>query len=217
MLECLRTLYPDLHTAVDTYAEALTQPPATRPMASEEGHLVAQIVEFVTADKRFGGRLASELIRTLFPHAEGRLPTKPGWPTSARPATGGVGWPAGLTFYLTHELPPGVAAAGAVRAIVDAFGDEKALRRAFDRLADDRLEEALTRIWEPAQTIAADAVAASVQVLLELFPRLRTGRRGMLDFGSEFAITRPVLINTPLPAEPHPRLDPKSRFPAVLM
>jgi len=193
VMECLRTLYPDLHAAVDTYAEALTRPPATRPTATDEGHMVAQIVEFLAADHRFGGRLAADLVRTLFPHASGRLPDTQGWPTSGTATTGGIGWSNGLTFYLTHELPPGVAPGGAVRSIIDAFGDEDALRHAFERLPDDRLEDGLTRIWEPAHTITADAVAASVRVLLELFPRLRAGSRGMLDFDAQFAITRPVL------------------------
>ena len=193
VLECLRTLYPDLHGAVDTYAEALTTPPARRPNDGEEEHRINQVAEFVSVDQRFGGRLATELVRSLFPQATGRLPNTQGWPTSGTPAVGGVGTPAGLIFYLTHELPPGVAPAGLVRGIIDALGDEQTLRRAFDRLPNDRLEDALGRIGDAAEGLTADAVPGAVSVLLELFPRLRTGRRGMGDFGSEFAIARPVL------------------------
>ncbi len=193
VMECLRTLYPGLHAAVDTYAEGLTQPPAPRPTVTDEGYLVGQILGFLKADHRFDGRLAADLVRTLFPHATGRLPETEGWPTSAIPTTGGIGWSYSLTFYMTHELPPGVAPSGAVRSIIDALGDEDALRRAFDRLPDDRLEDALNRLRETSETVTADDAASSVRVLLELFTRLRTGRLGMWDFGSEFSIASPVL------------------------
>jgi hypothetical protein len=195
VLECLRTLYPDLHAAVETYADALTQPPPTFGSDPNQAVLSEQITRFVAADQRFAGRLASELIRILFPHAAHRLPSNGGWSSSGRPPLTGVGWPAGLTFYLTHELPPGVAPGGAIRAIVDAFGNVDALRAAFGRLPDDRLENALDRLVNPAEVAAPNAVAASVRILLELFPRLRTdtGSPLHLDFDAKFAIIRPVL------------------------
>lgn len=193
-LECLRMLYPDLHMAVDTYSAALTQPPSRGRMFSDEDHLTAEIAEFVKQDERFGGRLATELVQALFPHAVGRLPNQtPGWWTSATAAVGTIGRPSGLAYYLTHELPPGTAPAGAVRAITAAFGDERALRAAFDDLPDDRLEDALRQVLENAASVARQAVPASVRVLLELFPRLRQSRLGMLDSGPEFAIIGPVL------------------------
>jgi ABC-type branched-subunit amino acid transport system ATPase component len=194
VLECLRTLYPDLHAALGSYSEALTQPPSQRGgREAQEARLSEQIAAFIAIDEQFGGRLAVELVRTVFRNATGRLPDKQAWFTSSGSPIGSVGWPEGLNFYLTHEMPPGVAPAGSVRAIIESFGDEEALRHAFGRLGDDRLEDALTRLFEPSQVVTAEVVPSSVRVLLELFPRLRTADRGMLDFGAHFAVTRPVL------------------------
>lgn len=192
VLECLRTLYPDLHAAIDVHADALTQP-FSHHQNADEVHLTAQIKSFVARDDRFGGRLASAVVGTLFPNGARRLSDGHNWLTFDRSAVAGVGSSAGLRFYLTHELLPGVAPAGAVRSVVDALGNETTLRDAFNRIPDDQIEDVLERLLEPARSIVSDRVNASVRVLLELFPRLRIGRSGMLDFGSHFSVTRPVL------------------------
>jgi hypothetical protein len=196
LLECLRVLYPALYAAVEANADALTQPatPAVMRVSSENARLSAGVQEFIAADDRFGGRMAIDLIQTLFRNATARLPRDAiGWTGSGQAPPGGAGWPNGLRFFLTHQLPPGVATSGSVRAVIHAFGEESDLRAALTSIPDDRLEDALERLVEPAERILPAAVPASVKVMLEQFPRLRTEIRGMHDFGSEFSITRPVL------------------------
>lgn len=192
VLECLRTLYPDLHAAVDKYAEGLTAAPSPYGLERERQHLTDQVAAFVAADHRFNGHLSTALVHTLFPHAGGRLRGPRGWPSSSTPRQGGVGWKRGLAFYFTHELSPGIAPSGAVRAIVNAFGDKDALRAALSEIPDARLEDALEQIVRPAEAMAPENVAVTVEVLLELFPRLRWRREGMFRSEPKFAIIRPV-------------------------
>jgi len=192
-LEALRTLAPELHSLLDRCSAGLTTTHEW-PASREQPDLSQQVQQFVAADSR-GGKIARKVIEVLFPaggrHLGGATYTSASvgqWELDRRVAAASV-----LEFYLTQQLPVGVASAGEVTRVIASLGDVGEARIAFDQVDDGRLENLLERLQPLSETADPTLVAPAVEVLLEQFTRLRTGTRGFPDFGSEFAVTRPVL------------------------
>ena len=190
-LETLRVLHPELHGRLAPCNRGLTEPQSQHPRQSDE-ELIRQVTEFVAGDSQNQGRVAQAAIAQLFPHALARLhPGEPGWQLSTRPD--GVGLPRGLDFYLTMQLAPGQTPNGTIRSLAAVFGDRDALATQFSELDDEYLEDALRQLEPAAQAIDPDHVGATVAAFLELLPRIRRERSGLLDFGGKYLVRRPVL------------------------
>src|SRR5699024_3721982 len=58
---------------------------------------------------------------------------------------------------------------------------------------DEYLEDALRQLEPAAQAIDPDHVGATAAAFLELLPRIRRERSGLLDFGGKYLVRRPVL------------------------
>jgi energy-coupling factor transporter ATP-binding protein EcfA2 len=192
-LEALRTLAPELHELLDECAPGLT---TTSPIygGREPPELAQQVKRFVDADLR-GGSLARAVVEVLFPAGARHLGgaswatgSEAQWEMERRVAASTV-----LEVYLTRQLAAGAAPAAQVTQVAAVLGDPPAARAVLDRVEDARLENLLERLLPFIDRAEADIVPGAVEVLLELFGRLRTGSRGIYDFGAEFAISRPVL------------------------
>lgn len=193
-LESLRVLAPDMHAALPGCFHGLTAP-ATTGALNREADLSAEIQRFVAADRRGEGKIAEAVVRVLFPTGARHL-GGPNWASGSAAAwrqDRRVASPQVLEFYLTGQLPPGHASRTRVDETIQALSTVSTGRAAFAELPDTLLENVLERMIPFSESAPAEVVAPAVEVLLEQFPRLRTDARGMMDFGAEFAITRPVL------------------------
>ncbi len=190
VMEALRTLYPQMHEAIQTYAGPLTEPHTPgRP----DPAVTDAILSFIAADTRFEGQLARALLEIMFTHARGRLDVSEPW-YGGDPPSGSIGTRQRLDYYLSHDLPPGVTPSRVMRTVVTAIGDEAALRAAFEAVSEDHLLEVLKEIWRLAPEIPASAVEQVIPVLLEQFPRLPKRQAGFFTTEPRSAITRPALV-----------------------
>lgn len=193
-LESLRVLAPEMHAALPTCFHGLTAP-SSSGLHNREVELAEGINRFVAADRRGDGKIAKAVITVLFPAGARHL--------------GGANWASGsdsewrhqrrvaapqiLEFYLTGQLPPGRASRTQIDGIIQALTTVETGRTAFSALPDDQLENVLEQLMPFSESAPSEVVAPAVEVLLEQLSRLRTDVRGMMDFGAEFAVTRPVL------------------------
>ena len=192
VMETLRTLYPQLHEATDTYAEALTEPTTSR--SRSDASLKSDLDHFIGVDWRFKGKIAKALIELVFVRAADRLDD--GNYGNSTPRQDGIGWSkARLDYYLSHELPPGEATAATIRDVISAFGSERRLRRALESVPDEALPAVLDSIWSTAPDVPAGSVGHIVPVLLQLIPRLPRRTAGSALFMDPvFSVLRPILV-----------------------
>lgn len=190
VMEALRTLYPQLHEAIETHAGPLTEPHTS---GQPDPAVTAAVLSFLAADTRFDGRLATALVEIIFTHARSRLDVSEPW-YGQDPPSGSIGTRQRLDYYLSHDLPPGVAPSRVMTTVVSAIGDELALRAAFAGVSEDHLLEVLEEIWRLAPEIPPASVEHIIPVLLEQFPRLPKREAGFFSTEPRFAITRPALV-----------------------
>lgn len=193
-LESLRVLAPDLHAALPDCSRAFTTLRDNYLPQQDKEH-GDRVSRFVAADVRHDGKVARAVVEVLFPAAAHHLGgatwaagSSTAWRRERRVADVGV-----LEYYLSRQLAPGVASRARLDRIVQDLATLDSGRMALAAVPDEELENVLEQLTPFAETAPPSLVPAAVEVLLEQFPRLRTDVRGMMDFGAEFAITRPVL------------------------
>ena len=191
-LEALRVLAPDLHAALPHAFHGLT---ALTEGRHRDAELAQQVQAFITSAGSSREATARAVVETLFPAAQRHLggqrwaaESATQWRHQGRVADARV-----LEFYLTGRLAPGVASRWRVAEIEQALAQVETGRTAFAAIRDEELENLLEQLIPFSEVAEPDVVGPAVEVLLEQFTRLRTEPKGMMDFGAEFAITRPVL------------------------
>jgi predicted KAP-like P-loop ATPase len=95
--------------------------------------------------------------------------------------------------YVHRNLPEGVVSGALVQEAVETLGDRHRLQRLFERLDADTAEGLIQRLEDYEHEFDPRVVEPALPVLLDQLPRLREGRRGMMDFGVEMVVGRVTL------------------------
>jgi hypothetical protein len=98
-----------------------------------------------------------------------------------------------LRVYLRHTLPEGATPAQLVSEVYESMGDRERLGELLATVDDTLLEDLLGRLEDYEREFDPATAEAATEVLLNQMPRLREGRRGMMDVGAGIALTRVVL------------------------
>lgn len=193
VLETLRIMRPDAWDTIRRHAAALT---AVRPSSGSTGQEQDQAVDEVV--HVMGKDQGRELITQLFPSAAARVGGETFdeswhaiWYGDKLVAHHKI-----LRFYFEREYEPEVAPTSAVDRAIRAMqqGAAQDLQEALGSLAEHSLEDALDRMLGAVEEVPPESVPAVIPLLFDLFPSLRAeANRGMLDFGSEFVVTRLAL------------------------
>ena len=194
-LEAIRVLLPEAFATLAGSADALTTPHdqlgvtrgSTDPVADETR---AKVETFVSSggDKE---NITREARKRLFPASlwiENHHYSSD-WQTSWSKGRL-VAHPRVLDFYLEKRLPDGVLPAREVQEIFEAFGDAERLRILFDAMDPDTLEHALERLEDYEDDYRPEDAEKAVPVLLNQMSRLREGRSGFMDFGTDGKVRR---------------------------
>ena len=80
-----------------------------------------------------------------------------------------------------------------VSQMVEALADPQRLEALLNGLDSVSLERAIERLEDYEHEYDPAAVEPAIPVLLNQLPKLREGRRGMMDFGADLVVTRVVL------------------------
>jgi hypothetical protein len=104
-----------------------------------------------------------------------------------------VAHPEVLRIYLQRTLPEGATPAQLVREAYETMGDRERFLALLHSLDSEQLEDLLGRLEDYESEFDPAAAEIATEVLLNQLPRLREGRRGMMDIGAHFAVTRVVL------------------------
>jgi len=137
-----------------------------------------------------------DLCRLLFPATERYLGSTTTYPSDWLPRwrrDRRVASPEVLGIYLGKQVSPGALPAATVDQAVAALTDQQALQAIVDGLATDDLDDLLARLETYEEVFPPEAAKPACTVLLDLYPRLRTGSFGFLDPGPEIAVARVVL------------------------
>jgi len=192
-LEAIRLRLPEVFAMLVPLSQALTD---VGMFTSQAPGWQGEIDALIQA----GGdhaEVVSELCRLLFPatvrYLGSRNTTYPSswlllWRKQRRVAN-----PEVLGIYLSKQLPPGVLPAATVDLAVTAMADKRLFQAAVDTMSDGDLDDLLARLVGYEDDTTPDAVLPACTVLLGLYPRLRTGSKGLFDVGPEIAVDRVVL------------------------
>lgn len=192
-LEAVRLRLPEVFAMLGPMSRPLT---GVGMVTSQAPGWQAEIDAFVKA----GGDSAdvvAHMCRLLFPatvrylgNSNVTYPSSwlPFWRKQRRVAS-----PAVLSTYLSKQLPPGTLPAATVDAIVLAMPHQRLLEAAVRAMSPGDLDDLLGRLVGYEQDIPLEAVQPACTILLGLYPRLRTGSRGMFDAGPEVGLDRVVL------------------------
>lgn len=104
-----------------------------------------------------------------------------------------VAHPEVLRVYLRRTLAEGATPTELVQEAYENMGHRNRFTELLDSLDGGQLEDLLGRLEDYEREYDPAAAEVASEVLLNQLPRLREGRRGMLDFGAKFAVTRVVL------------------------
>jgi hypothetical protein len=192
-LEAVRLRLPEVFTLLGAMSVPLTD---LRMLSSQDQSRKSELEKFIAV----GGEYAAEvfsLCRLLFPasarHLGSNAPTYsssqlPIWRKERR-----VAHPEVLDFYLHKQLQADALSASGMELIVGAMSDRSALEALLRDMPSDAIEDLLGRLEGYVAGVPLEAVLPACTVLLNLHPRLRTERHGMLDPGPEFGLDRLVL------------------------
>jgi hypothetical protein len=189
-LETLRIFAPGAYTKLPSMVSILTgeseQDWQTRSREREEANerAVSELVEAAAPHQE----AARRMIQRLFPRAGGVVGGGRGYRRHRR-----VAHPDVLRIYLRRTLPEGTTPAQLVEQAYEVMGDRDRFTELLATLNPRELEDLLGRLEDYEQDYDPSAAEAASEVLLNQMPRLREGRQGTLDMGSELAITRVVL------------------------
>lgn len=192
-LEAVRLRLPEVFAMIGPLSQPLTD---VGMVTSRAPGWQTEIDAFVQAGGDNADTVA-HLCRLLFP-ATGRYlgnnstpyPSSwlPLWRKQRRVAS-----PAVLNTYLSKQLPPGALPAATVDAVVLAMPHQHLLEGIVRAMSPGDLDDLLARLIGYEQDIPAEAVRPACTVLLDLYPLLRTGSKGMFDVGPELSVDRVVL------------------------
>jgi hypothetical protein len=192
-LEAVRLRLPEVFTLLGSMSVPLTD---LRMLSSRDQGRKAELERFIAA----GGEhsvVVFSLCRLLFPasarylgsdattYSSSQLPI---WRKERR-----VAHPEVLDFYLHKQLQAGAISAAGMDLIVKSMSDRSALEALLRDWPSDDIEDLLGRLEGYVADVPSQAVLSACTVLLNLDPRLRAERRGMLDLGPEFTLDRLVL------------------------
>jgi predicted KAP-like P-loop ATPase len=193
-LEAIRVFAPDAYARLAADVGLLTgEERASAYGSSDEEHDRSRVQAVVEAAGEFGDPTKA-ILRRLFPnvgHFVGG--TRYGGGEQAARRELRVSSPDILRIYLGRALPEGVVSGVFVSQMVDALAHRAQLETLFNGLDSEALERAIARLEDYEHDYDTVAVEPAISVLLNQLPRLREGRRGMMDFGADLVVTRVVL------------------------
>jgi len=194
-MEAMRVFLPDTHARLAPTLEALTDTSQAMQYGGDQSPERAErIGQFVDSagDQR---RVAEDIVRRLFPAAARHVGgTNYGsdwlrtWQRERR-----VAHPVVLQFYLERIVSPEVLTIRRVETVFRLLTQPDELREVLDDLDSRELEAAIAGLEAYEDEYPLEAVVPASVVLLQMFPRLRTTRQGVFDFGPDLAVTRVVL------------------------
>jgi predicted KAP-like P-loop ATPase len=195
-LETLRIFAPAAYAKLPSMISVLTGEGITgwgeRPAGSEEAdeQAVTQFVEAAAPNEA----AVREMIRRLFPrvgrHVGGTNIIHSGQDYRRKRR---VADPDVLRIYLRRTVPQDATPTQLVREAYEVMGDRERLTELLESLDATQFETLLGRLEDYEHDFDPAAVEIATEVLLNQMPRLREGRRGMLDAGADIALTRVVL------------------------
>jgi hypothetical protein len=97
-----------------------------------------------------------------------------------------------LDIYLSRRIPEETPPPSQIALLFEALPDPPRLGQLFGALSPEQVESALGLLEAYEEDFTPDA-AGALPVILDELPRLRTGRRGMFDWGADMAVRRLVL------------------------
>jgi hypothetical protein len=192
-LEAVRLRLPEAFALLGSMRVPLTD---LRMLSSRDQSRKSELEKFIAA----GGEHAAAvfgLCRLLFPASARHLGSNaatysssqlPIWRKERR-----VAHPEVLDFYLHKQLQVGAVSASGMDLVVGAMSDRSALEALLCDMQSDEIGDLLGRLEGYVADVPLKAVLPACTVLLNLYPRLRTELRGMLDPGPEFGLDRLVL------------------------
>lgn len=192
-LEAVRLRLPEVFAMIGPLSQPLTD---VGMVTSRAPGWQTEINAFVQAGGDNADTVA-HLCRLLFPatvrylgNSSTPYPSSwlPLWRKQRRVAS-----PAVLNTYLSKQLPPGTLPAATVDAVVLAMPHQRLLEGIVRAMSPGDLDDLLARLIGYEQDIPPEAVQPACTVLLDLYPRLRTGSKGMFDVGPELSLDRVVL------------------------
>jgi hypothetical protein len=191
-LEAIRLRLPDIFAQLAPMSHALTD---VGMLTSQTPGWQSEIDMFIgTAGEH--APVVRDLCRLLFPATERYLGSNTTYPSNWLPIwrrNRQVANPDVLGIYLSKQLPPGTVPAASVEMAVMAMANQQSFQAIVDTLSADDLDDFLARLAGYEEDVAPEAVAPGCAVLLGLYPRLRSGSRGFLDFGPDIGVDRVVL------------------------
>lgn len=104
-----------------------------------------------------------------------------------------VAHPDVLRIYLRRTLPEGATPAQLVGEVYESMADRDRLTELLASVDPALLEDLLGRLEDYERDFDPAAAEVATEVFINQMPRLREGRRGMMDSGADLAVTRIVL------------------------
>lgn len=191
-LEAVRLRLPEVFAMIGPLSQPLTD---VGMLTSRAPGWQTEIDAFVQAGGDYADTVA-HLCRLLFPATVRYLGNSgttypsswlPVWRKQRRVAS-----PAVLETYLSKQLSPGTLPAATVDAVVLAMPHQLLLEGIVRAMSPRDLDDLLARLIGYEQDISPEAVRPACTVLLDLYPLLRTGSKGMFDVGPELSVDRVV-------------------------
>jgi predicted KAP-like P-loop ATPase len=193
-LEALRLFAPDAYARLAAEVGLLTgEERASTYGSQEEERDRARVQAVVHAAGEFA-EATKAILQRLFPnvaHFVGGSRVGGGEQAARRELR--VSSPDILRTYLGRALPEGVVSGVFVSQMVDALTDRQRLETLLGGLDSETLERAIERLEDYEHDYDPAAVEPAISAVLNQLPKLREGRRGMMDFGADLVVTRVVL------------------------
>ncbi len=195
-LEAVRVFLPDVYDALTGYADVLAMGQFGRASA---GHQRQEAAKRVKAFFKLGGDshedVLTSLCKFLFPMSRFAIDNHVydgsslrRWRRERRVACAEV-----LDIYLERAVRNGAAKASLLRALVECFGDERAVDDTLAKLSPEELEATLGRMEDHAADLAKCAFENGLVAVLRHADRLRRGRTHPFDPGADMVVSRLIL------------------------
>lgn len=193
-LEAVRLFLPNVHAAIQSHMFVLTDDPWLTPR--EQKDFVSRVQNFTKLGGEQHTATVRELCKLVFPVSRRGLDNTmfgsefgPRWRKERRVAHREV-----LDAYLTSGIKTGGVPARLIREIVQSFDDASKVNAHLSPLDGTQIESMLDRLLDFHAELSKKPFEDGLAVVFAHADRMRVGRSGVFDIGSDITAERLALF-----------------------